>query len=54
MSVQDMIKAIINKDASAFETAFTETMGARVSAAVQDHFGLTTEEVELDEISQES
>ena len=48
MSVKDLIAAAFNKDASAFESAFSDVMKDKVSAAVDSKF-YGSEEADLDE-----
>lgn len=48
MSVKDLIAAAFNKDASAFESAFSDVMKDKVSAAVDSKF-YGSEEPDLDE-----
>jgi hypothetical protein len=48
MSIKDLIAAAFNKDANAFESAFSSAMKEKVGAAIDSRF-LTREELELDE-----
>jgi hypothetical protein len=48
MSIKDLIAAAFNKDATAFESAFSSAMKEKVGAAIDSRF-LTREELELDE-----
>jgi hypothetical protein len=52
MSIKDLIAAAFNKDASAFESAFSSAMKEKVGAAIDSRF-LTREELELDEAKDE-
>jgi hypothetical protein len=52
MSIKDLIAAAFNKDASAFESAFSSEMKEKVGAAIDSRF-LTREELELDEAKDE-
>ncbi len=52
MSIKDLIAAAFNKDASAFESAFSSAMKEKVGAAIESRF-LTREELELDEAKDE-
>lgn len=48
MSVKDLIAAAFNKDASAFESAFSDVMKDKVSAAIDSKF-YGSEEADIDE-----
>lgn len=52
MSIKDIIAAAFNKDAIAFESAFSSVMKEKVSAAIDSRF-LTREETELEEAKDE-
>jgi hypothetical protein len=52
MSIKDLIAAAFNKDATAFESAFSSAMKEKVGAAIDSRF-LTREELELDEAKDE-
>ena len=52
MSVKDLIAAAFNKDASAFESAFSDVMKDKVSAAIDSKF-YGSEEADLDESKDE-
>ncbi len=52
MSIKDLIAAAFNKDANAFESAFSSAMKEKVGAAIDSRF-LTREELELDEAKDE-
>lgn len=52
MSIKDLIAAAFNKDATAFESAFSSVMKEKVSAAIDSRF-LTREELELEEAKDE-
>lgn len=52
MSVKDLIAAAFNKDAGAFESAFSDVMKDKVSAAIDSKF-YGSEEADLDESKDE-
>ena len=52
MSVKDLIAAAFNKDAGAFELAFSDVMKDKVSAAIDSKF-YGSEEADLDESKDE-
>ena len=52
MSLKDLIAAAFNKDATAFESAFSSVMKEKVASAIDSRF-LAREELELDEAKDE-
>lgn len=52
MSIKDLIAAAFNKDATAFESAFSSVMKDKVGAAIDSRF-LTREEFDLEESKDE-
>jgi len=53
MSIKDLISAVVNKDAAAFESTFADVMHAKVSAALEARFAPVEEELDLEESKDE-
>jgi hypothetical protein len=53
MSIKDLISAVVNKDAAAFESTFADVMQAKVSAALEARFAPVEEELDLEESKDE-